>query len=69
MRAATHRPIWIKANAGLPELEDGQVVYRTTPQEFSRQVMSVIRAGASFVGGCCGTSPKFIEAIRKQLDG
>jgi methionine synthase I (cobalamin-dependent) len=68
MTAATHRPVWIKANAGLPELEDGQVVYRTTPEEFAGHVMSLLDAGAKFVGGCCGTSPKFIEAIRKQLD-
>jgi 5-methyltetrahydrofolate--homocysteine methyltransferase len=67
LAAATIRPIWIKANAGLPELENGQVVYRTTPEEFAGHVSSLVEAGATFVGGCCGTSPQFIAAIREQL--
>jgi len=67
LAAATIRPIWIKANAGLPELEDGQVIYRTTPEEFAGHVSSLVEAGATFVGGCCGTSPQFIAAIREQL--
>jgi len=67
LAAATIRPIWIKANAGLPELEDGQVIYRTTPEEFAGHVSSLVEAGATFVGGCCGTNPQFIAAIREQL--
>jgi 5-methyltetrahydrofolate--homocysteine methyltransferase len=67
LAAATIRPVWIKANAGLPELEDGQVIYRTTPEEFAGHVSSLVEAGATFVGGCCGTSPQFIAAIREQL--
>jgi methionine synthase I (cobalamin-dependent) len=64
---ATERPIWIKPNAGLPELEGGEVVYRTTPEAFSRDVRKLVEAGAQFVGGCCGTSPAFIEAVRREL--
>ena len=55
--AAGDRPIWIKANAGLPELVDGQSVYRQTPDEFARLVSPLVEAGASFVGGCCGHQP------------
>jgi methionine synthase I (cobalamin-dependent) len=69
LAAATHLPIWIKPNAGLPELENGKVVYRTTPDEFAANVPRLLGAGARFVGGCCGTDPSFIEAMRRELDG
>jgi methionine synthase I (cobalamin-dependent) len=68
LASATDRPIWIKANAGLPVLEGGEVVYRTTPDEFASQLGELIDAGASFVGGCCGTNPAFIEVLRARLD-
>ena len=67
MRSATDLPIWIKANAGLPELVDGQVVYKTTAAEFASHGPALVAAGASFVGGCCGTSPDFIRALCKEL--
>ncbi len=69
LAAATPRPVWIKPNAGLPELEDGKVVYRTTPAEFAGNVPRLLEAGARFIGGCCGTDPSFIEAMRRELDG
>jgi methionine synthase I (cobalamin-dependent) len=69
LSAATSLPIWIKPNAGLPELEDGNVVYRTTPAEFAKKLPKLLEAGARFVGGCCGTNPGFIEAMRRELDG
>ena len=69
LAAATPLPVWIKPNAGLPELENGEVVYRTTPAEFGAKVPRLLQAGARFVGGCCGTSPEFIEAMRRNLDG
>jgi methionine synthase I (cobalamin-dependent) len=67
MKAAAGLPVWIKANAGLPEIEDGQAVYRQTPQQFAEFLPALIDAGASFVGGCCGTSPAFIQAVREKL--
>jgi len=67
IRAASDRPVWIKANAGLPELEGERVVYRTTPEVFALSAASLVEAGASFVGGCCGTSPAFVAAIRSAL--
>jgi methionine synthase I (cobalamin-dependent) len=69
IRAVTERPIWIKANAGLPELEGERVVYRTTPEAFGRAAPALVRAGAGFVGGCCGTSPAFVAAIAAALRG
>ena len=68
LSSATDRPIWIKANAGLPSLEGGEVVYRTTPDEFVSHLDELIDAGASFIGGCCGTNPAFIKALRARLD-
>ncbi len=62
LHAATPRPVWIKPNAGLPEVADGKVVYRTTPGEFAAKVPALIEAEASFIGGCCGTNPDFIRS-------
>jgi 5-methyltetrahydrofolate--homocysteine methyltransferase len=65
--AADGHPVWIKANAGLPWVENGKAVYATTAAEFAAQVPAVLAAGASFIGGCCGTSPDFIRAIARLL--
>jgi 5-methyltetrahydrofolate--homocysteine methyltransferase len=67
LRAATVRPIWIKPNAGLPELVNGHIIYKTTPVEFARQAEALRDAGVAFVGGCCGTTPEFIQALRMAL--
>ncbi len=69
LHAATDRPIWIKANAGLPENVEGKTVYRQTPIEFAAFVPQLVEAGASFLGGCCGTSPDFIRAVAEVLKG
>jgi len=65
--AATRHPIWIKANAGLPHMQDGKAVYAMTATEFASHVPAVLAAGANFIGGCCGTSPEFIREISRQL--
>jgi methionine synthase I (cobalamin-dependent) len=67
MHAATSAPIWVKANAGLPEMVDGKATYAQTAEEFASYVPQLIEAGASFIGGCCGTSPEFIAAIKAEL--
>lgn len=67
MRAVSDRPIWIKPSAGLPELDGERAVYRMTPDRFAESLSEVVRAGATFVGGCCGTSPAFVAAIRRTL--
>lgn len=63
LRAVTDKPIWVKANAGLPEIQDGKIVYRMSPQEFAVKARELVKAGANIVGGCCGTSPEFIQAL------
>jgi len=66
LASATDRPVWIKANAGLPVLEGGEVVYRTTPEEFAAHFDGLVEAGAAFIGGCCGTTPAFVAALRDR---
>ena len=56
-------PLVAKPNAGLPEIVDGAAVYRTTPEEFATAGAALARAGARFVGGCCGTTPDHIRAL------
>lgn len=56
-------PVWIKANAGLPEIVDGFTRYFTGPQAFANYLPALMNAGADFIGGCCGTSPGFIAAL------
>jgi len=67
LHAATDRPVWIKANAGLPTMVDGRARYSATPDEFAGYIPELIQAGASFIGGCCGTRPDFIAAISQRL--
>ena len=67
LRQATNLPIWMKPNAGLPEVVEDSVVFRTTPDEFVQYVPDLIRAGANFIGGCCGTDQEFVEAIRQVV--
>jgi methionine synthase I (cobalamin-dependent) len=67
LRAASGRPVWIKPNAGLPQIRDGQAVYVQTPEEFASYVPQLIEAGAGFLGGCCGTTPVFIRAVAQTV--
>lgn len=69
LRSATNLPIWIKPNAGLPIIRDGQTVFPMGPDEFASYVPKLIAAGANFIGGCCGTTPAHIRAVRKAVDG
>ena len=66
MRRATSLPIWCKPNAGLPELVDGKIVYRETPEEMAAKLHLLLEAGAAIVGGCCGTTPAHIEAFVRE---
>ena len=68
LRTACDLPVWIKPNAGLPVIEGGQITYRTTPEEFAAQVPALLAVGASFIGGCCGTTPAFIRATVAARD-
>jgi len=64
----TELPIWIKGNAGLPELVDGRTIYRMTPEIYASYIPRLLEAGVAIVGGCCGTSPEFIQKIKIEVD-
>ena len=68
LRNATACPIWIKPNAGLPQLVEGRTVYQTTAEEFAGHIPDLIAAGANFVGGCCGASAEFIKALKLKIE-
>jgi 5-methyltetrahydrofolate--homocysteine methyltransferase len=63
MRSVANIPVLAKPNAGLPELHEGQTVYRMTPEEFAAAGAKLAKAGASILGGCCGTTPAHIKAL------
>jgi 5-methyltetrahydrofolate--homocysteine methyltransferase len=66
LAATTSLPIWIKPNAGLPEMIGGVAQYKTTPAEFAALAQELVEAGATFLGGCCGTTPEFIRTLAQQ---
>jgi methionine synthase I (cobalamin-dependent) len=63
MRRATHLPLAAMPNAGLPRSVGGRSVYSITPEEMASFARKLIVAGAGFVGGCCGTTPKHTCAV------
>jgi methionine synthase I (cobalamin-dependent) len=67
LAAACSLPVWIKANAGLPEIQEGSLVYSTPAGVFASYLPALIEAGASFIGGCCGTTPEFIRAMAANV--
>ncbi|MEE8452358.1 MAG: homocysteine S-methyltransferase family protein [Thermoguttaceae bacterium] len=67
LKAATDRPIWVKGNAGLPQIVEGETVYSQTADQFAEYAPKLVEAGAAFLGGCCGTSPEFIRAVCAKL--
>ena len=67
LAAATSLPIAVKPNAGLPTVEGGKTVFTVGPDEFAADVAALVKAGASIVGGCCGTTPAHIAAVHQAL--
>lgn len=67
LAAATALPIFVKPNAGLPKLVDGETRFLVTPDDFAANVVKLVRAGARIVGGCCGTTSEHIAAVKAAL--
>ena len=63
----TSIPITVKPNAGLPKSENGRTVFTVAPDDFAKDVLELVKAGAAFVGGCCGTTPAHIAAVSALL--
>lgn len=62
-------PVLVEPNAGLPELVNGSTVFRLAPEEFAQKTAAFAAAGVQVLGGCCGTSPAHIAALRQAVDG
>jgi len=68
LRAATDLPVWIKPNAGMPFIgPGGATTFPMGPEDFASYVPSLLDAGANFIGGCCGTTPAHIRAVRAAV--
>ena len=67
MRQAVRIPLAAMPNAGIPRSVDGRSIYMTSPEYMASYARKFVRAGASFVGGCCGTTPNHIRAMRGAL--
>ena len=66
-RAHTDLPIIIQSNAGLPQPRGGGVIYPETPEFMAEKAVELVEAGVSIIGGCCGTTPDHIRAIRNAV--
>ncbi|AET69931.1 cobalamin-dependent methionine synthase I [Desulfosporosinus orientis DSM 765] len=67
MYAVASIPLAVKANAGLPELVKGETVYKQKPEQFSSYTKEFVENGVRLIGGCCGTTPEFIKALKEEL--
>ena len=67
-REVTNHPLIIQSNAGLPETENGKVVYRESPEYMAERAEQMLEIGVSIIGGCCGTTPEHIKAFRALVD-
>ncbi len=65
--ACPNVPLLIQPNAGRPMLEDGQTVFKETPEWMASRIPELLKAGANIMGGCCGTTPDHIAAIARAL--
>jgi methionine synthase / methylenetetrahydrofolate reductase(NADPH) len=67
--AVVELPLAAYPNSGFPEYVDGRYIYRTTPDYFAGMAQEMVAAGASLVGGCCGTTPEQVREVAHRLRG
>lgn len=68
MAAATSLPITAMPNAGLPQRVGGRFLYFSTPEYLAEYALRLVDAGAALIGGCCGTTPDHVAAMRRALE-
>ena len=66
-RKCTTLPIIIQSNAGLPVIKNGELVYPESPEFMAEKAKELVDAGVSIIGGCCGTGPEHIRAIKNAI--
>lgn len=69
MAEVTDKPLIVQANAGLPELRDGEACFSGTPDDSAGMALEAAALGARVIGGCCGTTPAHIRAMARALAG
>lgn len=62
-------PVIVNPNAGMPCVVDGETCYDSTPERFAKEVYQIAEMGARILGGCCGTTPEHIRAVKAQIGG
>jgi len=67
-KSHTDLPLLIQSNAGLPEIEGDTLVYSESPEFMAEKSRELIRLGVNIIGGCCGTTPDHIKALRTVVD-
>lgn len=63
----TAKPISVQPNAGMPRFENGQTIFPMGPADFAKWAPELVKAGATYIGGCCGTTPDHIKAIAQAV--
>jgi len=67
MRPMTTKPLAAMPNAGIPRAVEGRTIYLTSPEYMASFTRKLVKAGASIVGGCCGTTPSYTRAMKSSL--
>jgi methionine synthase / methylenetetrahydrofolate reductase (NADH) len=67
MRPVTGKPLAAMPNAGIPRAVEGRTIYLTSPEYMASFTRKLVKAGASIVGGCCGTTPNYTRAMKSSL--
>jgi 5-methyltetrahydrofolate--homocysteine methyltransferase len=69
LRSLTALPLWVKANAGIPQIQGGKVVYPLTAEQYASFIPALLAEGVNVIGGCCGTDPGFIREMGREIAG
>lgn len=69
LRKYSSLPIVVKPNAGLPKQKNGETYYDVEPEEFAKTMKQIVLAGASAIGGCCGTTPAHVKEMTACCSG
>jgi 5-methyltetrahydrofolate--homocysteine methyltransferase len=67
LRGLTTLPLWVKANAGIPQIVGGKVAYPLTAEQYASYAPALVEVGVDVIGGCCGTDPCFIRALAAKI--
>jgi len=67
LAAAGDVPVWVKPNAGVPQIVGAEVVYEAGPEMLAEHVARYVEQGVRIVGGCCGSTPEHVAAIARVL--